>query len=494
MTISSKLSKSQFLIGLQCPKALWFNTFRKDLKPEVDAATQAGFDAGKEISVLAQSYFFGGVEVTGNFLESAGAEKLTRELIENGHTTLYEAAAIHPTDGSHARIDVLKKVKDSNTWDLIEVKSSTEVKDYHLDDLSLQYHVFSGSGFRINKCYMMLVNNSYSRAGAINPKALFKLEDVSEQIIQKQHEVILKVETLTAVLESKSEPEEEIGARCKDPFECDFKQHCWKDVPNYSIYNVFASKKADMIAKLIDSYEVKNISQDLIPKGLKALDLEAFLTGKIIKDKRNISAFLDQLEYPLHYLDYETIGPAIPVYDGTRPYERIPFQFSLHIQRERDQSLEHYEFLCKEKIDPRERFIKTLVSHCGSAGSIIVYNKSFEASCNERLGDTYPEYSEALREINKRMVDLLIPFKRRWLYNPIQNGSASIKAVLPAFSTLSYKELEISGGEEASSKYLAFAEGKLSTESETSLFHDLSEYCSLDTYAMKLLIDKLCEI
>jgi len=492
--MTPKLSKSQYVKGLQCPKALWFYRFRKDLNPEIDAATQVRFDTGNEIGVLAQSYFTGGIEVTGDYRQISGAEKLTRQFIEEGQTIVYEATAISPVDGSHARIDIFRKVEGSEAWDLIEVKSSTQVKDYHIDDMSLQYHAFSDAGYQINKCFMMLVDNTYIRSGEIDLQSLFKLEDISDQVLEKQEGVKIQVKNLLDALDPNTEPSAAIGGRCNKPFECDYKGHCWKEVPEYSVFNVFSAKKADDVVKISESYEVSDIPPTLIPGGTKQIDIEAYLTGNIIEDRGSITAFLDQLEYPLYYLDYETIGPAIPVYDGTRPYEQVPFQFSLHIQTSPDTELEHHEFLSKGKSDPREALTESLVSLCGSKGSIVVYNRGFEAGCNKRLGAALPKYDEALNALNERMVDLLIPFRKRWLYSPAQNGSASIKDVLPSFTKLDYKELEIGGGGEASSRYQAFVEGKLSNEEADSLFENLSKYCSLDTYAMVLLIQKLKEL
>ena len=492
--MSPKLSKSQYVKGLQCPKALWFNKFRKDLKPKVKAATQARFDTGKEIGLLAQDYYPGGIEVAGDYRQVSGAEKLTLQFIEEGHTLLYEATAISPVDGSHARIDILRKVKGLEAWDLIEVKSSTQVKDYHIDDMSFQYHAFSSAGYQINKCYMMLIDNTYIRSGEIDVQSLFKLEDISDQVHQKQKNMMSHVEKLLIALDLKTEPKEEIGARCNKPFECDYKSHCWKKVPEYSIFNIFSAKKSDAIVKITKSYEVKDIPFKFVPGGTKQIDIEAFLTGHIMEDKVSINAFVRDLEYPLYYLDYETISPAIPLFDESRPYEQIPFQFSLHVQEKKSAKLQHHEFLFRKKSDPRKELIESLIKLCGSNGSIIVYNRWFELSCNMILGEAFPAYAEDLDKINNRMVDLLIPFRKRWLYSPTQNGSASIKAVLPAFSTLDYKELEIAGGSDASSQYEVFLKGNLSSQDTDSLFENLSKYCSLDTYAMVLLIKKLTKL
>jgi hypothetical protein len=485
------LSKSEYVKGLQCPKALWFQRFRKSLKPEINVAAQAQFDTGNETSLLAQSYYPDGVKITSHYSQIASGEKLTRKVIAKGHTIIYEATAISPVDGSHARIDIFRKVEGSDAWDLIEVKSTTSVKSTHIDDMALQFHAFSDAGYQINKCYMMIIDNTYVRSGKIDLLSLFRLEDISSQVHKKQAEVKVQVEKLLTTLDMNNQPTEEIGARCNGPFECEYKSYCWQKVPEYSIFNIFSAKKADSIVKIAESYEIKDIPSKFSPSVIKKIDIEAYLTGNIVKDKIKIDGFLRHIQYPLYYLDYETIGPAIPLFDGTKPYEQIPFQFSLHIQNTAADELEHFEFLFREKTDPRKAFTQSLIKLCGSEGSIIVYNKSFEAACNNKLGAVFPAYAEGLKKINQRMVDLLVPFKKRWLYSPTQKGSASIKAVLPAFSTLDYKELEIAGGGEASSKYQDFAKGNISNQEADSLFENLSKYCSLDTYAMFVLIEKM---
>jgi len=175
------------------------------------------------------------------------------------NTILYKATTISPIDGSHARIDIFRKVADSDAWDLIEIKSSTGVKDYHIDDMSLPYHAFSNAGYQINKCYMMVIDNTYIRAGEIDLQSLFKLEDISDRVLKKQECIKIQVEELLATLDSNNEPFEEIGARCNNPFECDYKGHCWKEVPEYSVFNVFSAKKADDGVKIYKSYEIKDI-------------------------------------------------------------------------------------------------------------------------------------------------------------------------------------------------------------------------------------------
>lgn len=491
MAAEPKISKSQFIRGLQCPKNLWLYRFRKDLAPEIDSQKQALFDTGHDIGELAKAYFGGGVEVTESYKDIKGAAATTQKLIADGHEVIFEATAVHPVDGSYSRIDILKKDPGTNKWDLIEVKSSTSVKDYHIDDMSFQYHVFYHAGFRIRACYMMVIDNSYVRQGAIDPKQLLRLEDISPLVFAKQGEVESVAGQLGYILDRKDAPDVTIGSRCFAPFECDYKAHCWKNVPEYSVYNVFTKAKADEIVKQHSTYDLAKLSSDVLPTGNKGIDVASFLSGNPHLQPALIKSFLAGLRYPLNFLDYETLMPAIPLFDGTRPFQQIPFQFSSHIQAHLGGELTHREYLHKQQSDPRLEFVKNLIDACDQDGTIIVYNQAFEMARNKELAAEFPEYAEALNAINARMVDLLVPFRSRWAYHPKQNGSASIKAVLPAFTDLTYQGMEIDNGGEASLQYLMFMHGKLPPEDCEILWKNLEVYCGQDTYAMKVLLDVL---
>lgn len=491
MAVEPKISKSQFIRGLQCPKNLWLYRHKKELAPEIDSQKQALFDTGHDIGELAKAYFNGGVEVTESYKEIAAAATTTQKFISEGHDIIFEATAVHPIDGSYSRIDILKKVPGTDQWDLIEVKSSTSVKDYHVDDMSFQYHVFYNAGFRIRACYMMVIDNTYVRQGAIDPSQLFMMEDISPLVFSKQGEVENVAGQLGYILERKDEPDVSIGARCFAPFECDYKAHCWKHVPEYSVYNVFTKAKADEVVKRHSTFDLAKLASDLLPTGNKGIDVASFLSGKTHIQPALIKSFLANLRYPLYFLDYETLMPAIPLFDGTRPFQQIPFQFSVHIQESPGRELVHKEYLHKQKTDPRPDLVRNLVDACGLDGTVIVYNQAFEMARNNELAQEFPQYAAALDAINGRMLDLLVPFRSRWAYHPKQNGSASIKAVLPAFTDLTYEGMEIDNGGEASLQYLMFMQGKLSDEDSKTLWKNLDAYCGQDTYAMKVLLNVL---
>ena len=223
------------------------------------------------------------------------------------------------------------------------------------------------------------------------------------------------------------------------------------------------------------------------------MDVESYLNDETIIDQGSIRGFLDQLQYPLYFLDYETVNKAIPLFDGTRPYQQIPFQFSVHIQEEPGAELTHHEYLHKERSDPRKDFVERLTELCGQEGSVIVYNQAFEIARNNELAAEFPEHAVAIEGINARIIDLLVPFKKRWLYKPEQKSSASIKSVLPAFTDLSYDGLEISIGSDAMLQYGAFLKGVFDSDDLPALWKALTEYCKQDTYAMVLLLNVLRE-
>ncbi len=484
MTVSPTISKTQYIKGLQCPKALWYYKNREDLKPEIDATTQAKFDMGNEIGALAQHYFDNGIEVKNKYWDIKGAITTTEKYINEGYEVIYEATAMHQGHGGYSRIDILKKDSETDEWDLIEVKSSTSVKDYHIDDLSFQYHVFHNAGYKIRRCFLMYINNQYRRDGEIEPKKLLQLEDITDQVLANQEHLDAIASQLVETRNQGEEPVEAIGARCSKPFECDYKEHCWREVPGYSIYNVYSAKKADQIYQVTGSYGLTDVPENLYPNGLKRIDLECYLNGTENFEKEHIVSFLNELEYPLYYLDYETLFPTIPIFDGTRPYQQIPFQYSLHIQNKPNGETTHLEFLHKEASDPRGPFVESLISSCGHSGSVIVYNKAFETARNNELAACYPQYEEQLKGINERMVDLMHPFQNRHIYHPKQKGSYSIKKVLPTFTDLGYEEMDIAHGGDASLKYYQFMINNLKEEEYEGLWDALIEYCKLDTYAM----------
>ena len=488
----NRISKSQYLKGVQCPKALWFYRHRPDLKPEITEAQQHLFDTGHEIGELAKEHFKGGVEIEAEYYEIDKAIELTDNAIRQGKNPIFEATALSP-DGAFSRIDVLNKVNGSETWDLIEVKASTGVKDYHHDDITFQRYAFANAGYKIRKSILMHVNNEYVRTGELNVNELFTLEDCTEIVQGKITEIDKNLKNLIEVVNTDAAPVVDIGDHCNCPFECDYIHHCWQHIPEYSVYDVFGGRKREELL-LNDIVDIADIPDDFETTDRQFIDIQSFKHNRVHMDKAAIRGFLNTLIYPLYFLDYETVFPAVPLFDNTRPYQQVPFQFSLHIQEKKGGDLNHVEFLHRDVTDPRPDFIKSLIENCGDIGSVVVYNQSFESSINNQLAVDYPVYSDRIDNITQRMVDLLVPFRSRWLYHPDMKGSASLKSVLPAFvPELNYDNLAIGDGGTASLSYLFCITGNASEKDRTQIFQNLKDYCYQDTHAEVVLLKVLYE-
>jgi hypothetical protein len=481
------LSKTEFVHGLQCQKILWLEKYKKDLEPNI-SETNSIIEAGIEIGDIAKTYFPNGKEIETKNISIAEAANVTNNEIKLGSDVLFEATAFNEENGTNARIDILQRIEKSDNWNLIEVKSSSEVKAHQLSDISYQYNVFTKCGFKIEKCFIMYPNKEYVLSEKFNIEKFFKFEDLTDQVLDEQQNINNQIEIMFNVLEKKSELNIPIGRKCFSPFDCGYKAYCWSDIPEYSVFSIYNKKKAEEIAEKY-GYDIHNVPSKEYPKGSKKVEILSHIKDETTIDIPAISEFIDQIVYPIYYLDYETIMSAIPLIPGTRAFQQIPFQFSLHIQEEDSadpNDIKHKEFLHEKNSDPRIDFIKNLIEKCGQKGTILVYNKTFEISRNNELIRDFPEYSKELSDINERIIDLYEPFRKRSIYNPKQKGSASIKYVLPAFTDLSYSELNIKNGGDASNIYKKYFVNGFDKNFEQDKI-DLLEYCKLDTHSMVVL-------
>lgn len=478
------LSKSDYIMGLDCVKALWLKKNRKDLTPEYDDRTLQNFETGEKVQELAYDYYGKGVFVDAENWDVFGGAAKTKVLAQT-NDIIYEATA-KLDNGCFCRIDIM--MRNGDAWDLIEIKSATEVKDYYIDDLAFQKYVFENAGYPIKNCKVLHLNNQYVRHGDLDISQLFAEEDVSDKVNAKKSEVEMYVKGMLSYQEMPDEPEIPLHSSCSD---CPFYGYCGKDLPEYSVFDLLSSKNADLFYNQTHSFSVEDVSEDWCSTEKQLIDRAAYLNKSLHIEPENIQEWLNTLEYPLYYLDYETVQCAIPMFDDAKPYSQIPFQFSLHIQNTPDAEPRHIEFLHQERSDPRRALAEALVKSCGEKGSIVVYNQAFEMTRNKELAELFPDLAADLLDINERVIDQLIPFRSRALYSYKQKSSASIKYVLPAFSDLSYKGMNIANGGEAMSKYLAFLEGSQTEEESKQMFADLLKYCGQDTYAMVLLMKVL---
>ncbi|MBT4376470.1 DUF2779 domain-containing protein [archaeon] len=492
------LTKSNYLLGLQCPKLLWVTKNDKTRIPEPDFSAKHNFEVGTLIGVLATKVFPEGIDLSElNFKENI--DKTTESLKER--KPIFEAGFL--VNDLFSRGDVLVPVgKDG--WDIVEVKSATKVKDVNIHDVSFQKYVYEKAGLKIRKCFIMHINNQYVKDGEIEPKELFVQTDITEKVEEFSLGIEKRIENMLKIVESKEEPKCSIGVHCSDPYDCPLKEECWKDVPKGSIFE-FSRMLSKKKFELYDSGIVK---LNEVPDSVKLNDKQKIQrllaeNGGIHRDKDEIKHFLDNLNYPIYYLDFETINPAIPKFDKSRPYQQIPFQYSLHIQEEPDGELKHVSFLAEGMGDPRTKFLQSLKENLGDKGDILVYNQAFEKMILRQGKESFPEFEEWHdNNILPRIKDLLDVFKNFWYYDKRQKGSASIKAVLPVLSNLKYDNLDIKNGILASLEYERVTYGsnnQICGEKTNNIYPKevegivkaersrvrkaLEKYCELDTLA-----------
>jgi hypothetical protein len=489
------ISKSKFLSGVQCEKKLFFDTHRSDLKPPISPEQQASFDVGHKVGFLAQAYFPGGMDATPdvdrNYIIPIAN---TRRWINEGVQTIYEAT--FSANGVFAALDILHH-HNGERW-AIEVKSSTSVKDYHITDASLQYFAMSQAGFAPDRFFLMHINNRYVKNGEIDPKEFFVLEELTDKVLSNQPWVEKKVNELRDMLEG-TEPTVEIGPHCGSPFSCDYKGHCWRHIPDNSVFDLYNSRGKEWNYYNNGILDLRDIP-DLDALGHRQrLQVEGQIHGQRFIDEERIEEFSKNFQFPLYFFDFETIFTGLPILDGTRPYQQVPFQYSLHILSE-DGTMEHREFLATAKdfnstyaLDPRKQLIQQLRNDIGATGSIVAYNASFEIAVLNGLADTFKEDSEFLYELSQRFVDLLVPFQSGWYYLPEMGASASIKSVLPAIAPeFSYDDLVIGNGGDASAIFHSMITGDFTGDvAETR--HHLLAYCERDTLGMVIVWKEVFE-
>ena len=482
-----KLSKSKIISSRQCQKKLWLEVHKPELI-EFNSSSQIAFSIGDKVGDIARNIY--DPNLSGTLIDPFDigfdkAFKQTQKLLTDKES-IFEAA--FSNDYGLVLADVLCRENENSLWRMIEIKSSTSVKDYYLDDIAIQYHIASSSGLKLESISLGHIDNSWIYKGDGDYKGLITEVNLTNHAISAQEEVINWFDEGHKTANQKTEPNISTSEHCLTPFECPFLKYCSKDNPKAKfpvdwLPNIRANKLKDHIA------DNKVIELSDVPDGLlndkQLLVKKHTLENKIFFDHEGASKKLDKYDYPYYFLDFETINPAVPKWSGTHAYQMIPFQYSLHVHREADTELEHFEFLDISGGDPSLKFAQTLIKDCGQEGPIFVYNIGFESARIKELGARYPELEPELLAINERLVDLW-PIAKEHYYHPSQQGSWSIKKVLPAIAPhLKYDDLEgVQDGGMAMEAFEIAISGQISKEENKKLEKQLLKYCELDTYAM----------
>lgn len=475
------ISKSAFTKGLQCHKALYLKKHQPELEDPVSDALQAVFNTGHNIGHLAKELFPGGVDLASLIPDQINEVfKQTTTLVEKGET-IYEAGFSH--DNCLCFSDIL--VPNNGKWKVYEVKASTSVSEVYLWDAAFQYYLITQNGLEVEDISIVYVNNQYERVGDLDLQQFFTVESVLDKILALQEEVQVEIEAQHMMLIEDHAPKIEIGLQCSNPYQCSFTGYCWKDVPDYSVFNISRLKK-DKAFELYNRgiVSIQDIPDEFPLSDSQVLQVESEKNSTEIINKPAIKEFIDNLHFPLSFLDFETFNPSVPLFDYSRPYQMICFQYSLHIQESKGSEIIHKEFLAETNGDPRIPFIEQLIKDLGKKGDILVYNQAFENTRLKEIARNFPVYEDAINSIIARVVDLMVIFSKKDYYTPAMKGSYSIKAVLPALVPgFGYNDLDIADGGTASNAFESLYQEKDQTLIEKTRT-DLLAYCKMDTLAM----------
>ncbi len=482
------LSKSKIIAFRQCPKRLWLEVHRPELRQD-SSATQASFQVGYQVGDIARRIydpFEAGVCIDVTKDGFPEAFKQSARLLAEGKRPVFEAG--FKSDGTIAFADVMIPVLEGEcrSWKMVEVKSSTGVKDYHRDDVAVQSFLARAMGVNLSYVAVACIDSSWIYPGGGDYVGLLAESDLTGETLERAGEVSAWISGAHQIADSNSEPEIVTGDQCHTPFECGFCGYCNRDKvpPEFPVdWLPRVTPKQRIAFKAAGAEDLRDVPEHLLSQKQR-LVRDHTLRNEVFFDREMAKKTIQGSGFPAYFLDFETSNRPVPIWAGNRPYQQIPFQFSLHKFTD-SLLLEHSQFLDLSGNDPSRPFAEAVIEACGEIGPIFVYNAKFEKRILRELADRFLDLSPALQEIINRIIDLL-PVAEKCFYAPSQFGSWSIKSVLPAaVPELSYDDLE--GVRDGGMAVNAFAEAidkKTTAERKEELRGQLSEYCTLDTLAM----------
>ncbi|MFH0753197.1 MAG: DUF2779 domain-containing protein, partial [Candidatus Omnitrophota bacterium] len=424
------ISKTSYMAGLQCLKLLW-NRIHKPELLVVDDALQQVFIKGQEVGLSGNR-----LRLSGNRLRAYGIRIDTKlsmpDRIKATHAALaqrkpvYEAAI--GSGNMYAQIDILIPVRGG--WAIVEVKSSTQIHDHYYQDVAFQKYVCDKSGLPIRLCHIITINGNYVKHGPIMLNKLFNLTLISKEVAEIIREVPKSVAEMIKVLGARC-PKIDIGPHCSSPNPCPLQYLCWAFLPKHNVFELhrIGVKAYEFMEQGI--LRIRDIPAGTALSRYQNIQVKCVKTGQPYVNPKAIAEFLDDLEYPISFLDFESFNTPILIYDGTKPYQQIPFQYSLHVLPNLHGKAAHYEFLAEGRDDPRPALLASLKQHIGNAGTILAFNIAFEKGVLDQMAQSFPQHRPWINRILPRIKDLIVPFRRAAYYHPDQHGSNSLKQVMP---------------------------------------------------------------
>jgi hypothetical protein len=480
------ISKTDYILWRACHKNAWLRLHKPEIfdASEVTEYEQAVMDTGVEVECVARALFPNGVLVTGPAKE---AEKATAKYIASNVGTLFNATFQH--ESLMVATDVLQFDPSTASFSLYEVKSSTREEPEHLYDLAFQVSILRQLNLPVRRACILHLNPRYVRDGGLNIQQLFVTNDLTAKVDSVSQIVAEEAKNAEAYLLNEVEP--------AGPCSCIYSgrsKHCTTfpysnpTIPAYGVHDIARiGSNPKKLKELVDAgvFSLEEVPADVKLTDIQRIQLSAYRNGTSVIDKRAIAEELGEVSYPIHFIDYETFAPAIPVYPQYSPYDQIPLQYSVHIVGAPNEEPMHRDFLHPGRDDPSESFFQSLQQHIAPFGSIVVWNKGFESHVNDCIARRLPATKDYFVEFNDRLYDLMDIFSKQYFVHKDLFGKTSIKKVLPVLvPELSYSPLQIQDGAAASLVWSKLISSALSKEESDQLYKHLREYCALDSYGM----------
>lgn len=497
------ISKSKYIKYCQCAKALWLKVNNPDAAEE-DSQAKERLAAGQEVGALARGLFGEYTNVTtlraDGSLDIAAMIKSTQDCINSGVDVICEAS--FSANGCYCATDILRKT--ANGYAIYEVKSSTSKEendskgiDEYLPDIAYQKWVLTQCGVNVTGTYLIRINSGYVRGEELDIEELFNIQEIEDDTLQNEYSKIKNnIIGIQNTLSSNTEPDIDLCEGCNKPRKCEFFKYCTRNIASPSVFDLYRapfSKKLKLYQNGKISFEDLRTESELTE--FQHMQVECTLQNQSYINHDEINSFLSQLSYPLYFLDFETLQQVIPQYPGTKPYQQIPFQYSLHYIENEGGELKHKEFLGISGTDTRRALAERLCEDIPTDVCVTAYNKSFECTRIKELAKAFPDLSGHLLNIQEHIVDLLDPFSKGHYYVPAMGSSTSIKHVLPALCPndpkLDYHNLD-SRCQNGANAMTIFPKIKdMAPEEAAASREALLRYCELDTYAMVKVWEKL---
>jgi len=452
---------------------------------KLDDQAQGAMGRGNRVGEIARNYVPGGVTIDLPYDAYPERVALTRQALYDGAPAVYEAS--FRAGGVFVAVDILKR--ETRGFRLIEVKSSTSIKDHHIPDVAIQAHVLRQSGLDLEGIEVMHLNRECTYPDLSN---LFTRSDVTEAAGAVEESVSRWAAEQLAMLAGPV-PDVRIGPHCTTPYECPFMGRCWPTLPPHHVSTLYAMRRRALELDEQGYRTIHDLLEDVPLGPIADRQRRAVQEGRLIVEP-TLAAALDVFVPPIAFLDFETVGLAVPVWEGCHPYDAVPAQFSCHVQ-ETDGRVTHHEWLANGPEDPRPMLAERLVLACESARTVVAYNAGFERQCIEQMAEAVPALWARLLSIVARLTDLLAVV-RNHVYHPDFGGSFSLKRILPALVPgLSYEGLAIKEGGMASLELerLLFRGAEFSEGAKVQLRTDLLRYCCQDTLGPVRLLARLRE-